>query len=218
MVGKTQKETEEFYSVYIYGNETVRLIRRHAALYASSPLYVYLAWNVVHAPDEAPAWAVAENPGESNKQRQLFAGMLSALDVGVRHVIDELKAQSMWDTTIFVFSVSLSTTRPLPTRLAQLSSAFAQLCELRIECVLKRCAWGQADNGGNLGGGGNNLPMRGGKYTFWEGGTRAVGFVHSALLGPNPPPEWHGLMHAVECASRLPPLRPGPGPCSAVVG
>ena len=113
MVGKTQKETEEFYSVYIYGNETVRLIRRHAALYASSPLYVYLAWNVVHAPDEAPAWAVAENPGESNKQRQLFAGMLSALDVGVRHVIDELKAQSMWDTTIFVFSVSLSTTRPL---------------------------------------------------------------------------------------------------------
>ena len=125
MVGKTQKETEEFYSVYIYGNETVRLIRRHAALYASSPLYVYLAWNVVHAPDEAPAWAVAENPGESNKQRQLFAGMLSALDVGVRHVIDELKAQSMWDTTIFVFSVSLSTTRPLPTRLVQLSSAFA---------------------------------------------------------------------------------------------
>ena len=127
MVGKTQKETEEFYSVYIYGNETVRLIKRHAALYASSPLYVYLAWNVVHAPDEAPAWAVADNPGESNKQRQLFAGMLSALDVGVRHVIDELKAQSMWDQTIFVFSVSLSTSRPLPTWLAQLSCAFAQM-------------------------------------------------------------------------------------------
>ena len=35
MVGKTQNETEEFYSVYIYGNETVRLIKRHAALHAS---------------------------------------------------------------------------------------------------------------------------------------------------------------------------------------
>ena len=145
MVGKTQKETEEFYSVYIYGNETVRLIKRHAALYASSPLYVYLAWNVVHAPDEAPAWAVADNPGESNKQRQLFAGMLSALDVGVRHVIDELKAQSMWDTTIFVFSVSLSTSRPLPTWLAQLSCAFAQMlsascadCSKNVARVVRR--------------------------------------------------------------------------------
>jgi hypothetical protein len=62
MVGKTQNETEEYYSVYVYGNETVRLIKRHAALYASSPLYVYLAWNVVHAPDEAPATGPATGP------------------------------------------------------------------------------------------------------------------------------------------------------------
>jgi arylsulfatase A-like enzyme len=103
MVGKTQNETEEFYSVYIYGNETVRLIRRHAELYASSPLYVYLAWNVVHAPDEAPEWAVAANPEEQNPERRLFAGMLSALDVGVRHIVDEMKAHSMWENAIFVF-------------------------------------------------------------------------------------------------------------------
>jgi arylsulfatase A-like enzyme len=108
MVGKTQNETEEYYSVYIYGNETVRLIKRHAELYASSPLYVYLAWNVVHAPDEAPAWAVDLNPEEKNHQRQLFAGMLSALDVGVRHIIDELKTQSMWEKTIFVFSAGVA--------------------------------------------------------------------------------------------------------------
>ena len=31
-----------------------------------------------------------------------------------------------------------------------------------------------------------------------QGGTRGVGFIHSPLLGPNPPPEWHGLMHAVD--------------------
>jgi hypothetical protein len=45
----------------------------------TAPLYVYLAWNVVHAPDEAPQWAVDANPEEKNSQRQLFAGMMSAL-------------------------------------------------------------------------------------------------------------------------------------------
>ena len=35
-------------------------------------------------------------------------------------------------------------------------------------------------------------------YRAQEGGTRGVGFVHSPLLGPDPPPEWHGLMHAVD--------------------
>ena len=48
------------------------------------------------------------------------------------------------------------------------------------------------DNGGE--GGGYNYPYRGQKATMWEGGMRAVGFVHSPLL-PRRGFVYNGLVH-----------------------
>ena len=90
---------QAFYSAYLYGNETIRLIEKHvncrpppphtrahgniskqgrlaecaglqAAEEAETPLYVYLAWNVVHAPDEAPVACVDDNMDEVNPGRR----------------------------------------------------------------------------------------------------------------------------------------------------
>jgi len=39
-----------------------------------------------------------------------------------------------------------------------------------------------SDNGGSLGGGGNNWPLRGGKFSNWEGGVRVNAFASGGLI------------------------------------
>jgi len=53
------------------------------------------------------------------------------------------------------------------------------------------------DNGGAVKVGGSNLPLRGTKGTLYEGGTRAIGFIHSPLLKKSGYTS-SSLMHAVD--------------------
>ncbi|XP_005103162.1 arylsulfatase B [Aplysia californica] len=54
-----------------------------------------------------------------------------------------------------------------------------------------------ADNGGWVPYHGNNYPLRGGKITIWEGGTRVPAFVHGKPLQKTGV-RYDGLMHAVD--------------------
>ncbi|XP_067667935.1 arylsulfatase B-like [Haliotis asinina] len=54
-----------------------------------------------------------------------------------------------------------------------------------------------ADNGAELVQYGNNWPLRGGKHTLWEGGTRAVAFAHGAGI-TRTGYTYNGMFHAVD--------------------
>ncbi|GFO42305.1 arylsulfatase b [Plakobranchus ocellatus] len=54
-----------------------------------------------------------------------------------------------------------------------------------------------ADNGGWIPYHGNNFPLRGGKISLWEGGTRVPAFVHGKGV-PQGSGRFDGLMHAVD--------------------
>ncbi|KAK7507327.1 hypothetical protein BaRGS_00001262 [Batillaria attramentaria] len=54
------------------------------------------------------------------------------------------------------------------------------------------------DNGGPVHHGANNWPLRGSKATLWEGGTRALAFLHAPKLLQKSGYTYNGLIHAVD--------------------
>jgi arylsulfatase A-like enzyme len=54
-----------------------------------------------------------------------------------------------------------------------------------------------SDNGGAVANGGNNYPLRGGKFTLWEGGSRVAAMAHGPMI-QNPGRSFDGLFHAVD--------------------
>ena len=70
------------YSTNLFGAEALKIIERHNA---SEPLFLYQAWQGVHSPRQAPAHYVDPyNASIKDKNRRVFAGMVSAVDEGVR--------------------------------------------------------------------------------------------------------------------------------------
>jgi arylsulfatase A-like enzyme len=73
---------------------------------SSSPLFLYLAYQAVHSPDQVP-WEYRK-PYESvwplNPKRQTYAGMLTAADEGIGNVTRALQDAGLWDDTLVIFT------------------------------------------------------------------------------------------------------------------
>lgn len=70
------------------------------------PFFVYLAYNAVHTPAQAPAEDVARYKKqfpELSETRAILMAMLHHLDLGVGQVVDTLKKEGLWENTLFFF-------------------------------------------------------------------------------------------------------------------
>lgn len=81
-----------------FGNEAVAFIDRQKA----QPFFLYLAFNAVHAPLQAPPDEIAKfNTG--NKDRDTRLAMGKRMDDAIGHVVAKLKREGLWENTLLFF-------------------------------------------------------------------------------------------------------------------
>lgn len=97
-----QRINDEGYLTNRLSEEAVEFIDRNKA----NPFFLYLAYNAVHAPAEAPEDDIkayqAKFPGLS-KERAILMAMLMHLDNGVGDVVGKLKKEGLFENTILFF-------------------------------------------------------------------------------------------------------------------
>ena len=115
------------YSTHVFTREAVHVLDEYASTRRSQskgnpgeddnnnnddeekdqPLFLYLAYQAVHAPDEVPESYrkpyEKQHPTWSEK-RKTYAGMLTAADESIAAVIERLKQHVMWNDTLVVFT------------------------------------------------------------------------------------------------------------------
>jgi arylsulfatase A-like enzyme len=140
---------EEGYSTTLLGNEAVKLIEGHDP---ATPLFLYLAFNAVHTPYQAPQEYLDQYKNIEDPSRRAYAASATAMDDQMGRVIAALDQKKMLDNTLIIFQSDNGGTR---------NPMFAGAITDMSKVVLP------ADNG----------PYRDGKGSLYEGGTRVVAFA-----------------------------------------
>lgn len=90
---------EEGYSTRLLASEAARIIQSHDA---AKPLFLYVPFNAVHSPHQAPerytkAYANLPEP------RRTYAGMVAAMDEGIGEILKALDESKLRDNTLVIF-------------------------------------------------------------------------------------------------------------------
>jgi len=149
------------HSMFVFAAEAEGIIAKHARETPTTPLFLYLPFQNVHAPLDNPGQQYVDLcSGIPNADRKIYCAMTRMADEAVLNITNALKAANLWDNTLLVIS---------------------------------------GDNGGEPSAAGNNWPLRGRKFTLWEGGVHNNAFIVGAGLPDNVKgTEYNGLFHITD--------------------
>ena len=98
------REAKGQYSTDLFTDHSVNIIENHMKNEIPSPLFLYIPFQAVHAPLEAPRSEYLNLNKTGNIPRDIYRAMLARLDKGVDKIVQTLKKSGMWNNTLLVFS------------------------------------------------------------------------------------------------------------------
>ncbi len=150
---------EKGYYTTLIADDAVKLIDQQDG---KTPFFLYFASLAPHAPYQVPQKYKDLYPGIKDKNRQAYAGMISALDEDVGRIVAALEKKKLLENTIILFASDNG---------GATSALFATGARSEEE---------RKESGG-VGLGekppASNAPFRGGKGSLYEGGVRVPAFV-----------------------------------------
>eukprot|EP00051_Salpingoeca_urceolata_P006975 m.92254 g.92254 ORF g.92254 m.92254 type:complete len:519 (-) comp15063_c0_seq2:211-1767(-) len=99
--GPAVGESDKGFMAYKYNAEAIKIIKSHDQ---SSPLFMYLAAQCAHAPNQPDAFANLYSSSNYTQDFIDYNGMISAVDSIVGNVTAALKETGMWENTLFLFT------------------------------------------------------------------------------------------------------------------
>ena len=179
------------YSTTLFGERAIGVVEEHAAAYGrtgaastSRGLFLMLAFNAVHGTVSIPD---AFGAGDEYAVLGAKLDLLSYARLGA----NATKARRLFAGAMSIVD------RQVGALVDALEGAGCGMAERAIIVVV-------SDNGGGPAGGGSNYPLRGQKYSLWEGGVRVPALVHSRLLpAAARGSTFRGLFHASDLLPTL---------------
>ncbi len=162
---------EDGYTTHLIAAEAERVIAERDP---TRPLFLYVAFNAPHLPNEAPSEALDRYAHIENPHRRAHAAMVSEMDAGIARVVAALEAAGMTDDTLVWFTSDNGGLNPdvAPEPYKDILSLAQRWLgdppPTRILRFLKmNIEEGAADN----------RPFRAGKQSVYEGGVRVPAVV-----------------------------------------
>ena len=117
-----QPAAEEGYTTDLLAAESVRLIEQHDL---SRPLFLYVPFNAVHAPLQAPESYIAKYKHIEPRNKRIYAAMLACMDDAIGRIVSAIDKRGMKNNTLIFFcsdngGVGVGDNGPLRGQKAQL--------------------------------------------------------------------------------------------------
>jgi len=137
------------YSTMLYDDYVTQLLGNYHESRSKEPLFLYMAFQTIHAPNEPPPKNYSQCKNVEGAQRQIYCNKMQYLDDVILHYVDMFKQYGLWNDTLLVFSTDNGGMPYINPRAPPTRQAY-----------------------------GCNMPYRAGKGTLFQGGVKGVGFIN----------------------------------------